>query len=512
MKTIASTRIKTAHRAALVCSLAVTCLLAIPVRSQTSSQPEPINITVLYLNDVREFTPIEGGRIGSLARVSTMRQQIMTQSPNTVFVLAGNTLAPSALSTIFAGKQMIEAWNAARLDVAGIGSSDFEVGSEQLKRRIAESRFRWLGTNILENGRPLPGTGPYEVLEFSGIKIGFFSLVTDRFTKPSNVRILEPKQTAIEAVKRLRSLGATVVIALSSMSLEEDLRVVSETEGIDVLLGSQANSVTQFVGGRTPILKTSGSARELGFLNLNVDPQTKKLLSIDNRMLPVTSAIPDDPQLSQVSKNYFGDLMRLPLGWTRVELDATRQNNNSRETNVGNFVADALRLYGEADVAIINGGTIGGDRIWPPGKLTMVDLISLLPSGGELMKVRVSGTVLQQLLEYGVSETGPTAVKAGIFPQVSGISFTYNPNRPTYSRVQNILVNGKPLNKSQSYSLATVSTITSAGGAYHGLRGLPSLLPKGKNIWVINVLRNVFARTDDVAPRIENRIRLTTTN
>ena len=53
--------------------------------------------TFLHMNDVYEMIPLSGGRKGGLARVATIRQLLRRENPNTITVMSGDVVSPSAL-------------------------------------------------------------------------------------------------------------------------------------------------------------------------------------------------------------------------------------------------------------------------------------------------------------------------------------------------------------------------------------------------------------------------------
>ena len=85
------------------------------------------------MNDVYQLEPMNGR--GGLARVATLVRGLRAQTPQTLFVLAGDTLSPSILSTIFQGRQMVEVWNAIGLDAAVFGNHEFDFGPALLRIR-----------------------------------------------------------------------------------------------------------------------------------------------------------------------------------------------------------------------------------------------------------------------------------------------------------------------------------------------------------------------------------------
>jgi 5'-nucleotidase len=73
--------------------------LSVWAEQNSSGQKERIvRITLMQVNDVYRFTPADRGTRGGLARVSTLRKRIMEKSPNTLFLLSGDTISPSVES------------------------------------------------------------------------------------------------------------------------------------------------------------------------------------------------------------------------------------------------------------------------------------------------------------------------------------------------------------------------------------------------------------------------------
>jgi 5'-nucleotidase len=219
-----------ARRTCLLLALALT--LALPALAQTAANTErTVRITLLQLNDVYQISAVDKGTRGGLARVATLRKQVMTESPNTLFLLAGDTIAPSVASNIFKGQQMIAVWNKIGLDLAVLGNHEFDFGPEILRDRIKESRFTWLATNVIDKKtkRPFADTPPYVIREIDGVKLGFFGLLTTDTAQFSSVgpdvTFLDPCETAKKTVAEMKTKGAQVVIAITHLAMREDKQV-----------------------------------------------------------------------------------------------------------------------------------------------------------------------------------------------------------------------------------------------------------------------------------------------
>ena len=72
-------------------------------------------------------------------------------------------------------------------------------------------------------------------------------------------------------------------------------------------------------------------------------------------------------------------------------MDARFANVRTEETNLGNWVADVMRLGCKAAIGLLNSGSLRADMIYAPGPFTVEDLMKLLPFANELMVVELTG-------------------------------------------------------------------------------------------------------------------------
>lgn len=104
----------------------------------------------------------------------------------------------------------------------------------------------------------------------------------------------------------------------------------------------------------------------------------------------------------------------------------------------------------------LKSGTFRSDQIHSAGPFTMRDLVNVVPMHDPLVVLEVSGQIIIDALENAVSAYPKLE---GRFPQVSGISFVFDPLRPPYSRVIASLVQvaDEWLDLNQIYSLCIKS-------------------------------------------------------
>ena len=487
-----------------------------PASSEASESPEneepTVTLTLLHVNDVYQFTPVEHGQRGGLARLSTLRKRVLAESPHTLFLMAGDTLSPSVESTFHKGKQMIDAWNALGVDFAVLGNHEFDFGPDVLRERIQESNFTWLGANAIDKktNRPFGDTPPFVIREVGGVKVGIFGVIlgkTKYSSKPGpDVYFTDTCAKAREVVPKMRAQGAQVIVALTHLFVAED-KVLARCAPIDLIIGGHEHVMMQAVSNGTPIIKMSSEARELGRVTLHVGTQSGKLKSMDFDMLPVTPEVPEDPAFASAMREYDAMMAELsqPVGRTHVPLDASEEANRTHETNLASFVADAYRKATSADVALINGGSIRSDSVLRPGPLTRRDVLAVHPYPGSVVSIEVTGAVLRQALEHGVSrsaeETGP-----GRFPQVSGIKYAFDVCRPVGDRIVRVTVNGQPLESKRTYTLATNSYMAAGGDGYAMFKGAKYRVSAEQGRTTQDVLRDAFASAESISPATDGRI------
>ena len=473
-----------------------------------------VRVTLLQVNDVYQFTPVDNGKRGGLGRILTLKRQIETESPNTIFMMAGDTISPSVESITYRGAQMIDAWNLVGLDYATFGNHEFDFGPEVLVERIKESRFAWLAANVIDRqtSKPFGGALPFVIREFDGVKVGIFGLVlpeTRITSRPgATVEFLDPCETAKKTVANIRAQGANTVVALTHLSMRED-KEVARCAGIDVVIGGHEHSLLQSSSGGAPIFKVTSDARELGRIDLNIKKTTGAVESIDWQVIPVDATVKEDTEIFQLKRKYAKILRELaiPVGRTSVVLDARSAANRQQETNVGNFVADAFRKAVTADVALINGGSIRADATINPGRLTRRDVLGILPFKNKVVKLEVTGATLRAALEHGVARSSEDA-EPGRFPQVSGLKFSFDAKRPAGSRIVDISIGGRPLNENQKYTLATTTFLAIDGGdGYSMLKEGRLLVSPALGPMDSDALQRAIRAVRSIAPRVEGRIK-----
>ena len=479
-----------------------------------SVQAESTKVTFLHTNDLYEISPKRGQ--GGMGQLMTLIQAERAASPNTITTFGGDLLSPSVMSGLTKGEQMISLMNAIGLDVAVPGNHEFDFGPEIALKRFSQSKFTWLGTNITDsNGKILPGMKPLLIKKVGDFNIGFFGVIapeTETLSSPGkSIKFTPVIETANAAVTQLREMGADMIVALTHLTFDQDRMLAKSVKGINLILGGHDHEPITFYDRGVLIHKSGSDGHHLGVVEATLEwkeKRGKKVLQVipQWRMLS-TAGVTPDTGVQKLIDGYTTKLNKeldVVIGTTNVVLDSRRSSVRGGETTMGNLIAEAQRQSVGAEIGLANGGGIRGDRTYDKGtKLTRKDILSELPFGNVTLLLELSGTDLLAALENGVSQVEKNA---GRFPQVAGLTFVYDPKAAPGNRVLKVLVNGKALDKTRTYKVATNDYIAGGGDGYAVLKKGKRLIDASAATLMATSVMTYISRLGTVEPKLDGRI------
>jgi 5'-nucleotidase/UDP-sugar diphosphatase len=429
------------------------------------AQPPAPALTVVHFNDVYEIGPVEGGRIGGLARVATVINSLRTSHAPVITTLGGDYLSPSALATAridgvpIAGQQMVDVLNAVGLDYATLGNHEFDLAEPAFHARLAESKFKIIASNVTDvKGALFPNTVPFVVVPVTiggrALKIGLIGVMINSNPRPW-VQYHPPVAAAKAAIAQMGPVDA--VIALTHLSLGGDQELVSAVPEITVSLGGHEHENWLAYRGPdlTPIVKADANVRSLAVLTLTFPAGRPPVVAI--RLEPITEAIATDAtvdaRVSHWTEQAFNAFRKDGFEPTERVADLTEALDGRESTvrerpgNMTTLIAEAMaREVGDADVALMNGGSVRIDDEIPVGPMTSYDVIRMLPFGGNIVRVRMAGSLLIRVLDVGEAN-----IRTGGFLHPVGVE----------KRGGRWTIDGKPLNPALPYTVATTDFLIS---------------------------------------------------
>lgn len=349
-------------------------------------------------------------------------------------------------------------------------------GLDVITEQISKMNFPWLMSNVIDNetGRSLGSGKRTHVLEHAGKRIGLMGLVEKEWL--DTLPTIDPKEVTYQDFVRvgsqlaaqLRKEGCEIVIALTHMRTPNYVKLANNAIGIDLILGGHDHVCEDRVINGIHIIKSGTDFRQFGLIKIDDLRTGDGRLNLTFNPINVTSEYAEDIELKEILYGYSSSIetrMGEVLGNFSVDLEGRFEKIRTQETNLGNWVCDVVLAATGADAVIINSGTFRSDQVHPAGPFSMRDLVNIVPMRDPLVVLEVTGQIIVDALENAVS--GYPKLE-GRFPQVSGLSFVFNPNAEPFHRVvpQLVQVADEWLDLKQNYSLCIKSYMHSGCDGY----------------------------------------------
>ena len=476
---------------------------------------ETATIRFILTGDMPEFNSEDGrGGYAKLASVAKTFKKKSKRNIRSLLIHAGDAYSPSLLSGLDKGKSTVDMLNAVGVDYMVLGNHEWDFGPEITRERVWQSNFTVLASNVIDNeGLPVDGTVRTAMEVVGPFRVGIMGLVTPNVkdvSSPETDQFLPVMDTAKELAKELKGQGANLIVAIGHLDFVEDMEIL-QSGLVDVLLSGQDHYHIFFDNGRDVWMDAGEDAEKVGVLDVHMKSymkRGKKRFSWETDMRYVdTKHIKEDTAIASKVKSYenlLGKELDVKIGVTLSELDSRKKTVRTEEAAIGNLIIDAMREGVKAEIGITNGGGIRAKKIYDPGtKISRRDILSELPFGNVVVKLGLTGSQIWEALENGVSQVEQNS---GRFPQVSGISFEWNPKAEVGSRVVSVDFRGRPLSKYKTYTLATNDFLAKGGDGY-------SVFKKGKVIidaygakLMASMVMDYIKVKGSVSPKIEGRI------
>ncbi len=397
-----------------------------------------VRFTILQLNDVYEIAPLEKGTVGGMARVATLRNQLLIENYNMTTVLAGDFLSPSLIGTLktedgkrIRGKQMVEVMNALGVSYVAFGNHEFDIKEEELQERMNESYFEWIGTNVLhQKGARIepffkesygfkyhsPETSVWEIYSPMGesVKIGIYSATINSNPQPW-VYYEDPYQEATKAYLEL-SGKADVIVGLTHLSLEQDLKLAALLPKTALIMGGHEHENHIDTVGNVIIAKADANAKTVYVHRFTYFPESKSL-QLESELVPINDEIYPEPTVDSIVqvwqsilKKQVSQLVSDPdevIYNAKEPLDGLESSVRNKQTNLGGIIAASMAFAAKkpVDCAFFNGGSIRiDDKL--EGEVTTLDIFRAMPFGGGISEVEMKGTLLKKCLNAGLENAG----------------------------------------------------------------------------------------------------------
>jgi 2',3'-cyclic-nucleotide 2'-phosphodiesterase (5'-nucleotidase family) len=472
-----------------------------------------INLTILHVNDTHgHIIPyVDKGakgerQVGGAEYLAKMIEDERAANPDgTILLSAGDMFQGTPVSNIFHGKPVIEIMNYLKYDAMAIGNHEFDWGQDVLHSIISSASFPVISANISRSGKgPIRGVKPYVILKRKGLRIAVIGLTTPETyytTKPGNLAgltFVRPEEVLPPIIRRVRAQGASIVVVLSHDGLDADRELARNVRGIDVIVGGHSHTVIRdpVVESGTVIVQAGSNGMYLGVLNITFDRSKRKIVNYTRkeelRLVSPASGAKLDPNVALIIDKYEA---QVKTEFSRVigtaAADLTR--SSTKESDLGDMIADAMRDTSDAQIAFQNGGGIRADIL--KGPITLEAVFTALPFDNDLVTMDLTGEQIRELLEKSILSENML--------QVSGIRIVYDLSKPAGGKVTSVEVAGKQMGALATYRIVTNDFLAAGGDQFN-------VFKNGQNISVGPLQRDAVAdfirKNSPINVPVRNRI------
>lgn len=480
-----------------------------PAAETTTPAPGPTDIvlTFLHTNDTHgHLAPFRildfPDPVGGMARRATVVRQIREQSAHVLLIDAGDVHQGCLLADAFQGEPDIELMNDIGYVAMGLGNHDLDHGLQTLLQRRDAAFFPILSANLFDARSGERLLEPYTIVEQGGIRVALTSLAGPDWPHivsaelAAALRFADPIETARELIPQLRT-QADLVVVLGHQYLKDDYALASAVPGIDVIISAHehAKLAQPIQIGGTLIVQDYQWGAYLGRLDVAVSGG--RITSYAWGLIPLTADIPADPGIAARVGMLEAEMRQMyPERFEIIgeaAIDIADRDIRFREAPLGNLVCDVVRAQAQAEACVLPALTVLNSLF--AGPLTVQDVYDALPYPNDILRIRVSGEQLQQILDVAASGSG-----TGSFVQVSGLQF-----RIWGGVATDIMVNGQPLEARRIYTLATTDYHTYRAVDYRAILGSVSEIEQTGSTVKEAMIAHIRAHSP-VSARAEGRI------
>jgi 2',3'-cyclic-nucleotide 2'-phosphodiesterase (5'-nucleotidase family) len=421
-----------------------------------------LELTIFHTNDMH-------GRLEAIARLSAFARRLRTEAEaegrHVLFWDAGDAADRRVpICGLTKGSAFSPILNAMGYSLQTMGNAvTLTYGPQTMRDVAARADFPILAANFRDGAGPLV-EGLQESALFSlaeGLTLGVLGLTAPwgGHYEVFGLHMPDFLELARDRVARLKGEGATIVVVLSHLGLQDDRRLAEEVEGIEFIVGAHSHDLLPEGEVRNGVLiaQTGDYAQRLGRIDLTLERATGRVVERSAEVLEVpTDEAPDPAVLAAIAaaEEEIEILKARPIG----ELAAPLDLDHFTECGIGDFTADILRQRMGAEAAIISSALFHTGL--PAGIVTFGELNAACFTTANPCRTEVSGAQIVAALEKGLDpeisrfmHPSHRGTPIGI-PQISGLVVTYDPEQETGQRVRHIQVGGRPLDPERTYTLA----------------------------------------------------------
>eukprot|EP00562_Extubocellulus_spinifer_P009788 CAMPEP_0178500374 /NCGR_PEP_ID=MMETSP0696-20121128/16349_1 /TAXON_ID=265572 /ORGANISM="Extubocellulus spinifer, Strain CCMP396" /LENGTH=636 /DNA_ID=CAMNT_0020129185 /DNA_START=561 /DNA_END=2471 /DNA_ORIENTATION=+ len=362
---------------------------------------------------------------------------VPTPPDHTLVLFAGDFLGPSLLSSLDSGRGMVDTMSACGVSHVCFGNHECDVPISALPDRIRESKFTWINTNMRQLDDIIGvKTCPYDVVTIckDGVtkNIALLGLLTEdaslyrpgAFGDAKIERIVDCSERVLGELEKNVPDHIDLVVPMTHQSMPNDRNFAKHFTGetFPLVIGGHDHDIYDERLSGCRIIKTGMDAANAAIIDIDwsLDPGASKRPDLSIKLVP-TASFPPDPEIQRLvefHERILRGLEQAKLFKLHHDGDAavepievfTTFKNRLRPTNGSTVLVTAIRRGMRCQCAILNAGSIRGNKDYREEWFCWSDLKEEIPFSTEMAAVAMPGETLSDAIAYsrkGACSTPP---------------------------------------------------------------------------------------------------------
>ena len=416
------------------------------------------------------------GKVGGFAHLATLVKQVRAARPGALLLDGGDTWQGTGQAMWTNGQDMVDACLQLGVDVMTM-HWECTYGADRVKEieEQLQGKMDIVAHNVKTTDFGDPVFKPYVIKEMNGVPVAIIGQAFP-YSTIANPRYFVPdwsygiqEDNLQEVINEARGKGAQVVVLLSHNGMDVDLKLASRVTGLDAILGGHTHDgipapiPVKNAGGVTLVTNAGSNGKFLGVLDFEV--KGGKAKGFHYKLLPVFSNLlaADKDMAALIQKH------RVPYAAKLDEKLATTDGLLYRRGNFnGSFdqvILDALMKEKDAPIAF-SPGFRWGTSLLPGADITMEDVLNQTAITYPFTTLtEMTGAQIKTILEDvgdNLFNPDPYYQQGGDMVRVGGLEYTCEPNAKMGQRIQDMRLQGKPLEASKTYKVAGWAPVSEA--------------------------------------------------
>lgn len=456
--------------------------------------------------DLVEITDFHGALLDSSSNqvgavLANRVKSVEASNPDTIVFGGGDLYQGSGISNMLQGVPVQQVMSSMGMQLTALGNHEFDWGLDTIvNTTMKDAKYSIVCANLYDKTTGQRVFDPYKIVTVDGVKVAFIGAITTEtpsIVTPSqvaNYNFTDPAAEINKVAAQIKSdKSADAIVAVIHEGTNSDgttgplFDIANKLTNVNAVFGGHSHSAAHALASNgIPVYNANNAGK--GYIDVkmtvNADgtvsfkaPSSADYIALDNANGYKTANPVVDPEAKQIidaANAKTSTITDVVIGHnsgaalTRTQVPSIKGAYG--ESYLGNWSADVLKEKTNADVGMVNNGGIRIDI--PTGDITVGTMWQFMPFDDEIYLVPMDKAQLKAILEDAVMDGGK-----GI--QISGIKFSYDPNRPSGNRIYDITrEDGTAISDTETLQVAAPDFVSQGGDGFTAFNAVNGSNPK----------------------------------